>query len=89
MGSKGRIQRVRRVLYAGVSWVYGAPGMETVGLHGRCSEAALCTGSSGEVEGGSGWVVRSVRPGFQSGCECFGAWRDALGWLGCRARCAS
>jgi hypothetical protein len=50
MGSKGRLQRVRQVLYAGVSWVYGAPGMETIGLRGRCSEAALCTGSSGEAK---------------------------------------
>jgi hypothetical protein len=89
MGSKGRLQRGCGVLYAEVSWVYSAPGMEMIGLRGRCSEAALCTGSRGEVEGRSGWVVWSERPHFQSMCVCFGAWRDALGWLGCRARCAS
>jgi hypothetical protein len=72
-----------------VSSVYGAPGMETIGPHGRFSETALCTGSSREVEGESGRVVRLVRPGFQSGCAVFGAWHGVLGWLGCRACCAS
>jgi hypothetical protein len=84
-GSRGSA----KFLYAGVSLVYGAPGMETIGPHGRFSETTLCTGSSGEVEGESGRVVRSVRPGFHSGCAGFGAWHSVLGWLGCRACCAS
>jgi hypothetical protein len=81
MGSKGRLQMVRGVLYAEVSWVYGAPGMETIGLRGRCSEAVLCTGSRGEVEGGSGWVDWSERPCFQSVCACVSV-QGATHWAG-------
>jgi hypothetical protein len=85
MNGRGGFQGVFRALYAEVGLVYGAPGAETIGRHGRLSGVALCTGFRGEVTGGDGWVVWSERAEFQNRGEGNGRRRGRLSRLGCGA----